>query len=67
MIINRYRINGRLYVLGGNDNSYSRLNDVWSSTDGKNWLRKPMTQGGRGDMIIKRYRIRGGSMSWADV
>ena len=27
---------GRLYVLGGNDDS-NNLNDVWSSADGKNW------------------------------
>ena len=32
--------NGRLYVLGGEydkDNNFIRLNDVWSSADGKNW------------------------------
>ena len=34
--------NGRLYVLGGRYGPYSsnRLNDVWSSANGKNWKRE---------------------------
>ena len=30
---------GLLYVLGGHDGSYTRLNDVWSSADGKSWTK----------------------------
>ena len=40
--------NGRLYVLGGRDgpsSSFNRLNDVWSSADGKNWLRETANAG----------------------
>ena len=30
---------GLLYVLGGHDGNYTRLNDVWSSADGKSWTK----------------------------
>ena len=30
---------GLLYVLGGHDGGYTRLNDVWSSADGKSWTK----------------------------
>ena len=40
--------NGRLYVLGGSYSYYNfnyYLNDVWSSTDGKNWRRETANAG----------------------
>ncbi len=29
--------NGHMWLIGGRDKDYKRLNDVWSSTDGKKW------------------------------
>ena len=48
---------GGCNVLGGRDNNYNLLNDVWSSTDGKNWVRETIVPDGRGEMVLNRYRI----------